>query len=162
MRIYLDGQPKPQPRPRLGNGRVVSIARKATKTWKDRLVAEIVAARKEMSPITEPCGVRLTFFMQTKERKRWGLPHTFKPDKDNLEKLALDALVKAGALKDDSIVAEGVTRKLWAERGGVEIIIQAYGLPLEDDEADAIPYIPRHEEDDHSTPGSGPVSGRVR
>lgn len=139
MRIYLDGQPKPQPRPRLGNGRVVSIARKSTKTWKDRLVAEIAAARKDTPPITEACAVLLTFFMQTKRRERWGAPHTFKPDSDNLAKLALDALVKAGALKDDSIVAEGVTRKLWAERGGVEIIVQPYGLPLEDDEVGAVP-----------------------
>lgn len=140
MRIYLDGQPRPQPRPRLGNGRVVSIARKTTKTWKERLVAEIAAARNDAPPVTTPCGVRLTFFMQTKRRERWGQPHTARPDKDNLEKMCLDCLVKAGALSDDSIVAEGVTRKLWAERGGVEIIVQPYGLPLEDDETGAIPY----------------------
>jgi Holliday junction resolvase RusA-like endonuclease len=140
MRIYLDGQPRPQPRPRLSKGRVVSIARKATKTWKDRLVAEIAAARKETPPVTTPCGLRLTFFMQTKVRARWGKPHTARPDADNLAKLTMDALVKAGALKDDSFVAEGVTRKLWAERGGVEIIVQPYGLSLEDDESDAIPY----------------------
>jgi Holliday junction resolvase RusA-like endonuclease len=43
--------------------------------------------------------------------------HTSKPDIDNLEKAVLDSLVNSNILKDDSIVTEFPTRKLWVDGG---------------------------------------------
>jgi Holliday junction resolvase RusA-like endonuclease len=59
-----------------------------------------------------------------KDPKKWGTPHTVRPDKDNLEKAVLDCLVKAGILADDSLVYDGSFQKVWAERGGLSVVIK--------------------------------------
>lgn len=43
--------------------------------------------------------------------------HTSKPDRDNCDKAILDALTNLGIWKDDSQVAEGTIRKLYAPAG---------------------------------------------
>jgi len=48
--------------------------------------------------------------------------HTFKPDRDNIEKGVQDAL-NGLAYKDDSQVCDGRTLKLWGEEDSVEIEI---------------------------------------
>jgi Holliday junction resolvase RusA-like endonuclease len=62
--------------------------------------------------------------MPTKEKSRWGQPHTFRPDADNLAKLALDAMMKAGLMADDSIVSSLMIRKTWAQEGGLTATIK--------------------------------------
>jgi Holliday junction resolvase RusA-like endonuclease len=64
-----------------------------------------------------------TFEPPASGRDRLGQPHTQKPDKDNLEKLVLDALVKARVLADDSLAAAGEPLKLWGERAGVAVVV---------------------------------------
>ncbi len=62
----------------------------------------------------------------TPVRERWGRPHTHTPDKDNLEKLLADALMRAGALGgDDSRIAVGVTSKQWGPTGWLAAQVQA-------------------------------------
>lgn len=53
------------------------------------------------------------FDMPTKDKKRWGLPHTLRPDADNLAKLVLDCLMRAGLFDDDAAVSCLVVRKTW-------------------------------------------------
>jgi len=51
--------------------------------------------------------------------KRWPNKreyHTSKPDKDNVEKIVMDALQKAGVIRDDCIVCTGETSKWYADR----------------------------------------------
>lgn len=45
------------------------------------------------------------------------LPHTAKPDRDNVDKAILDGLVLAGVLRDDAIVWGGVLAKGWSRSG---------------------------------------------
>jgi Holliday junction resolvase RusA-like endonuclease len=52
--------------------------------------------------------------MPTADKKRWGLPHTLRPDSDNLAKLVLDAMMAAGLIGDDSAVSLLTVRKTWA------------------------------------------------
>lgn len=132
LRLYVAGTPRPQPRPRFVNGRAVSTASRAAKVWSDRVRIEAICTNEH---IATACGVHLTFHFPTKDKARWGKPHTCRPDKDNCEKLILDSLVKAGVLADDSLVAEGFTRKQWAQSGGVEILVYdpAVGPPIDDD-----------------------------
>jgi Holliday junction resolvase RusA-like endonuclease len=63
--------------------------------------------------------------MPTNDKKRWGLPHTLRPDSDNLAKLVLDSLMRAGLFKDDSAVSCLVARKTWSPSplAGVAITI---------------------------------------
>jgi Holliday junction resolvase RusA-like endonuclease len=53
------------------------------------------------------------------------MPHTQKPDKDNLEKAVMDALTSIGIWKDDCQVYGGITEKYWtADKSGAEILIE--------------------------------------
>jgi Holliday junction resolvase RusA-like endonuclease len=52
--------------------------------------------------------------MPTADKKRWGLPHTMRPDSDNLAKLVLDAMMSAGLIGDDSAVSLLTVRKTWS------------------------------------------------
>jgi Holliday junction resolvase RusA-like endonuclease len=52
--------------------------------------------------------------MPTADKKRWGLPHTMRPDSDNLAKLVLDAMMSAGLIGDDSAVSCLIVRKTWS------------------------------------------------
>jgi Holliday junction resolvase RusA-like endonuclease len=52
--------------------------------------------------------------MPTNDKKRWGLPHTLRPDSDNLAKLVLDAIMAAGLIGDDSAVSLLTVRKTWS------------------------------------------------
>ena len=58
------------------------------------------------------------------------IPHIVKPDVDNVAKLVLDGLVKAGVVKDDTRVAELVGRKRYCaleeDAPGVEIEVMPW------------------------------------
>ena len=73
--------------------------------------------------------VRWTFPFRKSERKsvvRAGadVPHTSRPDLDNLEKSLLDVLTRLNFWTDDSLVAEKRTSKRWGARPGIEIGIE--------------------------------------
>lgn len=120
---YVYGTPRPQPRPRFVNGRVVSTASKVVKLWRGLLFQEFRNLRRGMPAIVDPVRVDLTFYFKGKP-DRWGQPHAIRPDKDNIEKLVLDLLKKSGVLADDCLVSCGETRKIWTRAGGVEVVIK--------------------------------------
>ncbi|MGC3945382.1 MAG: RusA family crossover junction endodeoxyribonuclease [Chryseolinea sp.] len=66
------------------------------------------------------CDWHMIFYIETKDKERWGKPHLMKPDRDNLEKCVQDALVKS-----DSGIWDGRTTKYWCEpkKGRTEIWI---------------------------------------
>lgn len=123
--VTIMGHPRPKARPRFAGGRVVSSVSKHEKLWKLALNREICWAVNFKAPISQPVYVDMDFWFATPIFDRCEKPHTFKPDKDNLEKLALDCLVKCHVLKDDSIVASGETTKRWMMAGGVRIAVYA-------------------------------------
>lgn len=65
----------------------------------------------------------MLFRMPTKDHKRHGLPHTFVPDTDNLAKLALDSMMRAGLIGDDRFVSALVVRKVWSKHGGADFVV---------------------------------------
>lgn len=68
--------------------------------------------------------VDLMFLMPTKDASRHGKPHTFVPDADNLAKLALDSIMRAGLIGDDSAVSSLNVSKTWAKSGALAAVIQ--------------------------------------
>lgn len=132
LSVYITGTPRPQPRARFVDGRVVSTASRHAKLWKNLVISSLLAARKGLF-IERPVGLWCDAMFPTPKSERWGKPHAIRPDKDNVEKLVMDALVKAGILKDDSLVCDGALRKLWAQRGGMSIVLLEAGqLPKVD------------------------------
>lgn len=128
---YVYGTPRPQPRPRFVNGRVVSTASKSVKLWRALLFHEFRNLHRGMPAIVDPVRVDLIFSLKSKQ-DRWGKPHAIRPDIDNLSKLALDILKKAGVLADDCLVTCGETRKSWARYGGVEVVIKPADSRVDD------------------------------
>ena len=81
--------------------------------------------------------VRWTFPFRKSERRSVvkagkDVPHTSRPDLDNLEKNLLDVLTRLNFWTDDSLVAEKSTSKSWGPRPGIEIEIRpACALPFD-------------------------------
>ena len=53
------------------------------------------------------------------------IPHTVRPDLDNLEKLPIDTLTKLGFWRDDAQVYDKHTTKYWAPKGKISIKIES-------------------------------------
>jgi len=140
FKVICLGTPVSKARPRFVRGRVVSTVGKAEKLWRNRLMADIAIVRDQiyeiLTPIDRPVIVDMDFWFEAKKPAQLETPHGQKPDKDNLEKLCLDVLVKAGVLKDDSLATGGETTKQWQMKGGVRITISEAvpGPEREDDE----------------------------
>lgn len=86
-------------------------------------VARKVAA--ERGKATGPLSVLIDFTFPTKVASRHGQPHTSRPDADNLAKLILDCLMRAGLIGDDAAVSCVVARKTWgkASHAGASIVV---------------------------------------
>lgn len=123
------GTPRPKTRPRWVKGRMVSTANPHEKLWKKAVERAAFAAaiyRGDPLPLFGgACRVDMVFTFEPPKGSsdRLGKPHTLKPDKDNLEKLVLDAMVRARVFGDDSQVAGGDVVKLWGERAGVAVVV---------------------------------------
>jgi Holliday junction resolvase RusA-like endonuclease len=112
----VEGQPFGKQRPRMTKrGHTYTPAETSVR-------AALIANEAEKhfdAPISGP--IRVDVIAVFKPAKSWsakktrealGRPHTQKPDKDNVEKLVLDAL-NGIAYPDDSQVWDGGTRKVW-------------------------------------------------
>lgn len=85
-----------------------------------------------VEPIEGPVRVDIDFYLPRPKRLMrrkdppGPIPHTAKPDRDNLEKATTDAL-KGLLWRDDSQICDGRVRKWYAEKNGtprVEIRVQ--------------------------------------
>lgn len=140
------GTPRPKQSARFVNGRAVGItqANAKLKHWTKRLKLAARAQLQEYNPrdlmaAIYSGAVRLdaTFYMPVKDPKRWGQPHTAKPDEDNLRKAVKDVLESAGVLSNDSRIHGGETWKFYAQEGGCTLKLTPHGLtPDTDDDED--------------------------
>jgi Holliday junction resolvase RusA-like endonuclease len=91
-------------------------------SWKKAIQAAFLMNRKP--PITAPVYLAVKFFFH-KTSCLHGIPHTVKPDKDNLEKAVMDALTAIQIWKDDCQVYGGNTEKYWTPgNAGAKIWIE--------------------------------------
>lgn len=126
MPIILDvqGVPRPQPRPRFVRGRVISTADANAKRW----IATVEAGARQLLELrgkqSGPLAVAIGFRFPTKDKARHGKPHTFRPDVDNLAKLILDCLMRAGLIGDDATVSSLAVQKTWDEMGRAVVWIE--------------------------------------
>ncbi|GHU75333.1 hypothetical protein FACS189461_1390 [Spirochaetia bacterium] len=122
-KLFVEGEPKAQPRPRKGKyGNFYNPD--TTDAWKEAIQISFLTQRKPM--ITGPVILTATFFFH----KATGLhgqivPHTVKPDADNLIKPVKDCLTQIGVYKDDSQVFDEHPTKYWTQgKSGMEIMIE--------------------------------------
>lgn len=111
---------KGRPRFSAKEGKVRAYTPKATKLWSTE-AHWLLKAHRPGKPFSGPVTVALHFaFERPKNHFTKGagglvgpVYHTQKPDLDNLEKMMLDCLVKAGIMADDTQVVEMYSKKTW-------------------------------------------------
>ena len=136
MQCVIPGKPVGAARPRLGKGRRV-YSPASNRAWLAKAVS-IIRAAMPQARRKLPCRVVLHAFYPRPKRlvpRSMGgtqtladtaledsgdlVPRpTVKPDIDNVAKLALDALTKAGVIADDTYVVELEAYKDYADPGG--------------------------------------------
>ena len=137
LTLMVMGSPKAKPRARgvPGRRRPVSMTGSA-KRYATALVerARVAVANLGGAGVLAAAwgdgAVRVDILcvIATPRAERWGQPHTHKPDKDNLEKMVLDCLTKAGALGgDDSRASQGETVKIWGQVGSMAVMVKPVG-----------------------------------
>jgi Holliday junction resolvase RusA-like endonuclease len=131
--VFVPGVPKAQPRPRMTRAGHAYNPETA-KAWKRAIQAVFIPLRKET--IDGPVHLEVFFLMPIpKSMKKTDefIPHTKKPDTDNLLKAVMDALTDIRIWRDDSVVFSISVRKRYAEVSGARIIIST-GFSLPDGE----------------------------
>jgi crossover junction endodeoxyribonuclease RusA len=97
------------------------------KEWKETVMAAFLMHRKPQ--ITEPVSLTVSFFLpRPKSMKDPGrfVPHTNKPDADNLLKALQDAVTDAGIWTDDALVFASSVDKWYAREAiGAKVIVEA-------------------------------------
>lgn len=139
IEFFAVGIPRAQPRARAARiGKFTRVYNPSdADDWKTIVRNAAIAAQRlsDMSdpePWSGPLYVNLVFYFPrpkghfNKKGLKSTAPvwHTSKPDRDNLEKAVLDALVNAGVISDDKSVCAGGIQKLYGNpRCGCFIII---------------------------------------
>jgi hypothetical protein len=71
--------------------------------------------------------IEVVFYFGTKESERWGKPHTYKPDVDNVLKLIMDVMVNSGLLAgDDCAISCDHSRKRWCKPSGAGVVVAIF------------------------------------
>ena len=110
-------EPMGKGRPRVSKGRAYTPKR--TSDWASAAITFIKsqAGRNGFEDsIKGPAEVNMTFLFRRPKSRRSPEP-TKKPDGDNVEKMVLDCMVKAGVIEDDSSVVKCSWQKVWAAEG---------------------------------------------
>lgn len=91
-------------------------------------LAALLAPHRPPEPFDCPIALRVTWLFPYRKSERRGvvksgtpIPHTSRPDLDNLEKSPLDVMTRLRFWTDDSLVAFKSTAKLWAANPGIYI-----------------------------------------
>lgn len=125
LTAFISGTPKGQPRPRaFARGNRAAVYDPGTaEGWKGQ-IALAVQGLLPPAPIAGPVYVSITFYLPRPKRLMRKkdpdeeIPHTGKPDLDNLVKAVFDALTQVGLWEDDSQVYSSVVHKVYVAKGG--------------------------------------------
>ena len=131
LKFFVPGTPQGQPRAKATRrgGFVRMYTPGSSDGWRNEVSkwarSEWVTWNLHSDALEGPLKVSLTFHMKrpkshfTKKGLRRDAPswHASKPDRDNLEKLVLDAITKIGIWKDDNQVCCGEVQKIYTPIG---------------------------------------------
>ena len=126
LRIVVEGEPKRQGSISgfiRGNRVVLVEANKSLPGWRTQVETALKDSWEGFEPITEAVSIELTFWL-TRPASNRREAMTTKPDLDKLERAILDCLVRAGVLKDDSLVVDLVASKHYADENRPGVLIE--------------------------------------
>lgn len=126
--IPYEVQPKQSMRAGIVNGKIRTWQPSKVTRNANRLALH-AALHRPPAPLDGPLFLFVTFrWPWPKSAPKWQrdlgrYPRDTKPDFDNCCKQVCDVLETAGYYLNDSQIAEATIRKVWADQGGIEIII---------------------------------------
>jgi len=126
--LFVNGIPRAQSRPRLGQYGNFYSNSSEVKAWKAQIEAAFLPCRRPT--IVGPVILRVCFYLpRPKKMKNAGnslnVPHTKRPDTDNLLKAVMDSMSDVGVWKDDAQVYRTDAGKYYADRKpGAQIIVE--------------------------------------
>jgi len=129
LEIKIPGEPVGAGRPRvvrLKNGHSHTFMPDKSAAWEALAIEQIQKAWGERQPVEQPVAVRVTAIvgrplrLMRKKDPKGRIWAPCKPDIDNILKLAMDALVKAGVLADDKAVTHIEASKSYASEQPLE------------------------------------------
>lgn len=124
--LFVNGAPKPQPRPRMAaNGHVYNPH--SADSWKEEIKFCFRPCLK--ATIKAPVHLRVVFYLpcpkSLKDNGISNVPHVKKPDTDNLLKSLMDALTELKVWEDDCLVYAIEASKWYGRKKvGAQIIIE--------------------------------------
>ena len=89
----------------------------------ERYWAAAVQHRPE-EPLTGPLAVTLEYYFETSEAKKRYQYKTTRPDADNMAKVLLDSMTRAGFWRDDAQVADLEIVKYWGPVGQIRVMVE--------------------------------------
>lgn len=98
------------------------FTKKKVQAVKDMFMNELVKHAPD-HPIEGPVAITIHFQFDIKDKKKRGKWKTTRPDTDNMEKLLLDCMTKAGFWLDDSQVVSKWSLKQYSELRSAAIVI---------------------------------------
>ena len=111
-------------------GRVRFFTKKKVRQ-SENFLAALLSMHKPDVPFSEPVSVSVTWTFPFRKSERRSVvkagmpvPHTSRPDLDNLEKNLLDVMTRLNFWTDDSLVTEKSTSKWWGPKPGIDIEIR--------------------------------------
>jgi len=124
--LFVNGIPKPQPRPRV-TSRGHAYNPDSADAWKEEVKFAFLSCRRPT--ITGPVRLQVSFFLprpkKLKAEEAGNIHHIKKPDTDNLLKAVMDAMTDVGVWNDDSQVYRSEAGKYYArEKTGAQIIVE--------------------------------------
>lgn len=134
IKISVLGEPKPQPRHRHFRRGDFSGTYDPAKEAKNSFL-QLVLEHAPEKPLDEPLRVDIDFYFsrpkshygtgKNKNKLKLSAPHhhTTRPDIDNLKKFVLDSMNKV-FWRDDSIICEGHSRKIYSDMPRTEIEVR--------------------------------------
>jgi len=124
--VRIDGEPKAMGRPRafVRGGHAAVYNPHTAEGWKS-LVAAAFLPHLPQTPHESALCVDIDFYLPRPKRlcrkcdPDGPVPHTARPDRDNLDKTVLDALKTIGFMRDDSLVCDGRIRKFYHAKADI-------------------------------------------
>lgn len=152
IEFVIPSPPVAKGRPRFGanrhTGHAVAYTDKRTENY-EALVCLCATAVRPPQPLTGPLEVKIVAYFDRPDRltsrsKRTGallhaeegaMPHTSRPDLDNIVKAVLDGMGRAGIWEDDAQVCALTAKKLYVPANGVQAGVHVFVWRAEDCEA---------------------------
>lgn len=135
--VHIPGQPIGKGRPRAfkkADGSIGAYTPEKTVRWESHAAlvmqqARVKAGEQPVAVVIEARFERPKRLQTRKHAERRNVPHTAKPDADNITKAVCDALEKSGAVHNDSQAYRVTVGKFYADAGQAPgVTVQVFGV----------------------------------